>query len=51
MQEGRNMAVRKAMFIALMLSNIWMAFPSQEVQTMTSRWQKEADKTFMNTFV
>jgi hypothetical protein len=33
MREGRNMAVHKAMLIALMRSNIWMAFASQEVQT------------------
>jgi hypothetical protein len=44
MQEGRNMAARKAMLIALMRSNIWMAFASQEVQTMTSRWPEEAQK-------
>jgi hypothetical protein len=25
-----------------------MAFVPQEVQIMTSRWQKKADKTFMN---
>jgi hypothetical protein len=25
-----------------------MAFAPQEVQVMTSRWQKKADKTFMN---
>jgi hypothetical protein len=51
MREGRNMAVRKAMLIALMRSNIWMAFASQEVQTMISRWQEEADKTYVNTLV
>jgi hypothetical protein len=49
MREGRSLPVHKAMLIALMLSNIWMAFASQEVQTVTSRWQEEADKTFMNT--
>jgi hypothetical protein len=27
-----------------------MAFILQEVQIMTSRWQKEADKTFMTAF-
>jgi hypothetical protein len=51
MQEGRNMAVRKAMLIALMRSNIWMAFAYQEVQTMASRWQEEAEKTTLNTLV
>jgi hypothetical protein len=51
MQEGRNMAVCKAMLIALMRSNIGIAFPSQEVQTVTSIWQEEADKTFMNMLV
>jgi hypothetical protein len=45
------MAVRKAMLIALMRTNIWMAFASQDVQSMTSRWQEEADKTFTNTLI
>jgi hypothetical protein len=44
MREGRNMAVRKAMLIVLMRSNIRMEFASQEFQTMTSRWQEEAKK-------
>jgi hypothetical protein len=30
------------------LCNMKMVFISQEVQIMTSRWQKKADKTFMN---
>jgi hypothetical protein len=51
MQEGRNMDVRKAMLIALMRSNIWMAFASQEVQTVTSKWQGEAERIFLNTLV
>jgi hypothetical protein len=51
MQEGKNMAVSRAMLIALMHNNISMAFAFQEVQTMTSRWQEEADKTFMNMLV
>jgi hypothetical protein len=51
MQEGRSLPVHKAMLIALMRSNRRMAFASQEVQTITSRWQEQADKIFMNTLV
>jgi hypothetical protein len=48
MREDRSPLEREAVFLTLIRSNILMEFVPQEVQIMTSRWQKKADKTFMN---
>jgi hypothetical protein len=50
-RRGEIQPPREAILKALMRTNLQMAFASQEVETIASKWQEEAEKTFTNTLV
>jgi hypothetical protein len=50
-RRGEILPPRESKLKALMRTYLEMAFASQEVQIIASRWQEEAEKTFANTLV
>jgi hypothetical protein len=50
-RQGKILPPREAILKALMRTYLEMAFASQEVKTIASRWQEKAEKTFTNTLV